>query len=275
MKAESPSFAILHLFATGSYGLRQGLLHIGVLSLQRGQSGLREWFINPEAEFGRSVQKQSRISKEQAKSAPTWQEQKAEVQGYLSTFTHVFFFQERHEQTWFKNYILAGMPAPPVAADLAVLSSFFLPHLNLMEMGDVVALSSIAQKKPASQPMHVALAALHTQLFKLLEVLLQKIPSTPEDESGQPPLFLQLLQQVLALGTVYMGSAWRTLQAAAEHIETLEPLDLHWLMPPPTSEVPVLPFHLRKLLSSWLPTVTDATVVKPRVDIATPSDQLI
>ncbi|ALI98817.1 ATP-dependent DNA helicase [Rufibacter tibetensis] len=275
MKADSPSFAILHLFATGSYGLRQGLLQIGVLSLQKGQSVLKEWFINPEAEFGRSVQKQSKISKEQAKSAPTWQEQKAEVQEYLSSFTHVFFFQERHEHIWFKNYILAGMPSPPVCADLAVLSSFFLPHLNLMEVGDLVALSTAAQKKPASQPMPVALTALHTQLFKLLEVLLQKIPSTPEDEPGEPTLFLQLLQQVLNLGTVYMGTAWRALQAAAENIETLEPLDLHWLTPSPATDVPVLPYHLRKLLSSWLPTVTDATVVKPRVDIAQPSDQLI
>ncbi|RNI26768.1 ATP-dependent DNA helicase [Rufibacter latericius] len=275
MKADSPSFAIVHLYATGSYGSKHGLLQVGVLSLQKGNAVLKEWFINPEAEFGRSVQKLSKISKEQAKSAPLWQELKAEVQEYLSTFTHVFFFHERHEQTWLKHYILAGMPTPPICADLAVLSSFFLPHLNLMEIGDVVALSTAAQKKPASQPMHVALAALHTQLFKLLEVLLQKISSTPEDEPGEPTLFMQLLRQVLDLGTVYMGSAWRTLQAAAEHIETLEPLDLHWLTPLPTSEVPVLPFHLRELLTSWLPTVTDATAVKPRVDIAQPSDQLV
>ncbi|WP_190300295.1 ATP-dependent DNA helicase [Rufibacter hautae] len=275
MKAASPSFALVHLYATGSYGLKHGLLQVGVLSLEKGNAVLREWFINPEAEFGRSVQKLSKISKEQAKSAPLWQEQKTEVQAYLSSFTHLFFFHERHEQTWLKHYILAGMAAPPVCADLALLSSFFLPHLNLMEMGDVVARSTAAQKKPASQPMHMALAALHTHLFQLLEVLLQKIPSTPENESGEPTLFMQLLRQVLNLGAIFMGTAWRTLVSAAEHIETLEPLDLHWLTPPATTEVPVLPFHLREQLTSWLPTVPDAPVVKPRVDIAPPSDQLI
>ncbi|GGK74777.1 ATP-dependent DNA helicase [Rufibacter glacialis] len=275
MKAASPSFALLHLFATGSYGSKHGLLQVGVLSLQKGSAVMREWFFNPEVEFGRSVQQQSKISKEQAKSAPLWQELKAEVQAHLASFTHVFFFQERHEQTWLKHYVLAGMASPPICADLALLSSFFLPHLNLMEMGDVVARSTAAQKKPASQPMHVALAALHTHLFQLLEVLLQNIPSTPENAPGEPTLFMQLLRQVLKLGSIFMGSAWRAVQHAAERIETLEPLDLHWLTPPATTEVPVLPFHLREQLTSWLPTVPEAPVVKPRVDIAPPSDQLV
>ncbi|WP_182513721.1 helicase C-terminal domain-containing protein [Rufibacter quisquiliarum] len=275
MKADSPNFAIVHLYATGAYGSKHGLLQVGVLSLQKGNAVLREWFFNPEVAFGRSVQQLSKISREQAKSAPTWQEQKGEVQAHLAHFTHVFFFHERHEQTWLKQYLLAGMATPPVCADLALLSSFFLPHLNLMEIGDVVARSTAAQKKPASQPLHVALAALHTHLFQLLEVLLQKIPSTPENEYGEPTLFMQLLRQVLDLGSIFMGSAWRTLQAAAEHVETLEPLDLHWLTPPATRNVPVLPFHLRELFTSWLPTVPEAPLVKPRVDIAVASDGLI
>ncbi|QHL88344.1 hypothetical protein GU926_13245 [Nibribacter ruber] len=275
MSSPSPSFAVLHLFSTGSYSRKQGLLQVGILSLQRGQSVLKEWFINPEVEFGRSAYQQSKISKEQAKNAETWAEQKEEIQAYLSTFTHVFYFQERHEQAWLKYHVVAHMDHPPVLADLALLSSYFLPHLNLMEMADLVALSSAAQKKPASLPMHGALAALHDQLFRLIEVLLQNISSTPENEPGQPTLFMQLLSQVLALGSLHTASAWRALLLATESVEALESPNMAWLTPPATVETPVLPFHLRGLFTQWLPTVPEAPSVKPRPDILPPNNKNI
>ena len=135
--------ALVHLMATGPYQSEQrhGLVHLGILPLGAGET-VQEWIINPERtflkKFGDDV---LGFLNPVARAAPTWEQQKAEIQAQLAQYGVLLVMdcagRPSPERVWLENVVLAGMPKKPVCAALDALLSFFLPNLLLDDADDL------------------------------------------------------------------------------------------------------------------------------------------
>lgn len=205
IKLPTPRVAIAHLFATGVRGHNShGLLQIGLLPLVAGAEP-RIWTINPERGFSGAVQQASKIRNEEAKAAPVWAEQQADIQEVFAGYDALVIMDRAGEcspeRQWLEEEVLAGAKMP-VCVALDELLAFFLPGEVLDDVEELKA-ALLADKEwekrsgyKRSQPqLPTLLVAMRRALRRVLKVVLN-----PGPVAGLSFPVLTLLREALAQG---------------------------------------------------------------------------
>lgn len=179
--------AFAHVFATGNRGHNgHGLLHVGLLPLVAGAEPV-DWLINPERDFSNAACHASKISKSAAKAAPTWAEQRADVEAAFGQFDAVLVMDRAGEcspeRQWLEEEVLVGLAHPPVCVALDDLLAFFLPHETLDDAEELKKqlLADGPWKKHSGyadgQPqLPWLLRAMRRALRRVLAVVLSPVP---------------------------------------------------------------------------------------------------